>query len=43
LAEVRLLQNFEGVVQWGLGLNHQSCKRIFTLSSPTRLVIDVPH
>ena len=43
LAEVRLLQNFEAVVQWGLGLNHQSCKRIFTLSSPTRLVIDVPH
>jgi hypothetical protein len=43
LAEVRRLQDFEGVVQWGLGLNHQSCKRIFTLTNPTRLVVDVPH
>jgi hypothetical protein len=43
LAEARELQDFEGHVQWGLGLNHQSCKRIFQLSSPTRLIIDVPQ
>jgi hypothetical protein len=43
LAEARELQDFDGVVWWGLGLNHQSCKRIFTLSGPTRLVVDVPH
>lgn len=43
LAEARELEDFEGHVQWGLGLNHQSCKRIFQLSAPSRLVIDVPH
>jgi hypothetical protein len=43
LAEARELQDFEGHVQWGLGLNHQSCKRIFQLSSPTRLIVDVPQ
>jgi hypothetical protein len=32
-----------GCVSWGLRLQHQSCKRIFTLSKPTQLVIDVPH
>jgi hypothetical protein len=45
LVEARELEDFEGSVQWGLGLNHQSCKRIFELNSPTgsRLVIDVPQ
>jgi hypothetical protein len=42
LAEARLLGDFEGYVTWGLGLERQSCKRIFTLSGPSRLVIDVP-
>ena len=42
LAEARELEDFEGYVQWGLGLNRQSCKRIFELSSPARLVVDVP-
>ncbi|HEX3335828.1 MAG TPA: hypothetical protein VHS54_05155 [Jatrophihabitans sp.] len=43
LREARLLGDFEGYVTWGLGLAHQSCKRVFKLTSPTRLVIDVPH
>jgi hypothetical protein len=43
LAEAKSLEDFEGYVSWGLGLKHQSCKRIFTLSGPTRLVVDVPH
>jgi hypothetical protein len=43
LLEARRLGDFEGYVTWGLGLDHQSCKRVFTLTSPTRLVIDVPH
>ncbi|MGH8862941.1 MAG: AMIN-like domain-containing (lipo)protein [Jatrophihabitantaceae bacterium] len=43
LREARLLGDFESVTSWGLGLRHQSCKRVFVLSSPTRLVIDVPH
>ena len=43
LREARRLGDFEGYVTWGLGLAHQSCKRVFRLSSPTRLVIDVRH
>ena len=33
--------DFEGVVQWVLGLREQLPYRAFTLSAPTRLVIDV--
>jgi hypothetical protein len=43
LLEARRLGDFEGYVNWGLGLDHASCKRVFKLTSPTRLVIDVPH
>jgi len=43
LLEIRQLGDFEGYVSWGLGLAHQSCKRIFTLTNPSRLVIDVPN
>jgi hypothetical protein len=43
LAEVRDLGDDEGHVDFGLGLERQSCKRILTLTSPTRLVIDVPN
>jgi hypothetical protein len=43
LAEAFALGDFEGFVTWGLGLQQQSCKRIFTLSSPARLVLDVPN
>jgi hypothetical protein len=45
LKEAYELEDFEGYVQWGLGLQNQSCKRIMQLSGPnthTRLVIDVP-
>ncbi|HKC26591.1 MAG TPA: hypothetical protein VKB75_01145 [Jatrophihabitans sp.] len=43
LREARRLGDFEGYVSWGLGLAHQSCKRVSTLTNPTRLVLDVPH
>ncbi len=43
LAEARALGDFEGYVTWGLGLERQSCKRIFTLAAPARLVVDVPN
>jgi hypothetical protein len=43
LREARRIGDFEGYVTWGLGLAHASCKRVFKLTSPTRLVIDVPH
>jgi hypothetical protein len=41
LIEVRQLEDFEGQVQWGLGLAGTPCYRGFMLSNPTRLVIDV--
>lgn len=42
LREARRLGDFEAVTSWGIGLAHQSCKRVFALAGPTRLVIDVP-
>ena len=42
LLEARRIGEFEGYATWGLGLRHQSCKRVFTLTGPSRLVIDVP-
>jgi hypothetical protein len=41
LVEVRQVQDFEGVVQLGLGLNGPGCYRAVVLTAPTRLVIDV--
>lgn len=41
LAEVRRVQDFEGVVQFGLGVNGTGCYRASWLSGPDRLVIDV--
>jgi hypothetical protein len=47
LAEVRVLEDFEGQVSLGLGLNVSPCHRPFTLTSailvnPPRVVIDIP-
>ncbi len=41
LVELRQLEDFEGQVQWGMGLASSSCYRSFMLVNPTRLVIDV--
>jgi len=41
IAEVRSVQDFEGVVQLGLGVNGSGCYRAFWLTGPDRLVIDV--
>jgi hypothetical protein len=41
LAEVRRVQDYEGVVQLGLGVNGAGCYRVFWLTIPNRLVIDV--
>jgi hypothetical protein len=38
--EARLTQDFEGVVSWGIGLDHPVCMRTFTLAGPARLVVD---
>jgi hypothetical protein len=41
LVEFRRLEDFEGVVQLGLGISGASCYRAFVLNSPTRLVVDI--
>ena len=41
LLEARQVQDFEGTVQWGLGLSKSACYRTFFLENPTRLVIDI--
>jgi hypothetical protein len=41
IVEVRTVEDFEGQVGFALGLAKSPCYRAFTLSSPTRLVIDV--
>lgn len=40
IKEARLIQDFEGSVSWGLGLDHAACMRAFTLTTPSRLVVD---
>ncbi len=41
ILEARQVQDFEGVVQWGLGLSKPACYHAFWLTGPDRLVIDV--
>jgi hypothetical protein len=41
LVEVRRVQDFEGVVQLGLGVNGTGCYHAYLLTNPDRLVIDV--
>jgi hypothetical protein len=41
LAEVRKVQDFEGVVQIGLGVNGSGCYRAFWMTNPDRLEIDI--
>ncbi|MFI5270360.1 MAG: hypothetical protein ACHQ7M_23525 [Chloroflexota bacterium] len=41
LVETRVIEDFEGQVSLGLGLNQASCYRAVVLANPVRLVIDV--
>lgn len=41
IREVANIGNFEGYVSYGAGLRDQACIRVFQLSGPSRLVIDV--
>jgi len=40
IKEARLTQDFEGYVSWALGLDHAACMRTFTLTGPSRLIVD---
>jgi len=41
IKEARQLQDFEGTVAWGLGISNPTCMRVFTLTDPARLVVDL--
>jgi hypothetical protein len=41
MVEVRRVEDYEGVVQLGIGINGAACYRAFLLDAPTRLVIDI--
>jgi hypothetical protein len=41
LVEVRQVEDFEGVVQIAIGVSGVTCYRMFVLTNPARLVIDV--
>jgi hypothetical protein len=41
LKQARMVQNFEGTMQWGLGIQGSTCLKVSTLQSPPRLVVDV--
>ena len=41
IGEVANIGNFERVVSYGVGLHDQACIRVFQLTGPSRLVIDV--
>lgn len=43
LRQVKKAGDFEGVVSYGLGLSRKTGFRVFRLSAPTRVVIDVAH
>ena len=43
LTDLEQRGDFEGVQQWIVGLSRQACVRVFPLTSPTRLVIDLQN
>jgi hypothetical protein len=43
LVELRQVEDFEGTVQWALGLSKTACYREFFLTNPARLVIDIQN
>jgi hypothetical protein len=43
LRQVKVAGDFEGVVSFGLGLARKTGFRVFRLTGPTRIVVDVKH
>jgi hypothetical protein len=43
LRQVKVAGDFEGIVTFGLGLRHKTGFRVFRLTNPKRVVIDVAH
>ena len=42
IREVRVVEDFEAVNRWAVGLDHLVCPQILTLTNPVRLVVDFP-
>jgi hypothetical protein len=40
--EVKLIEDFERVMTWGIGLERLACAKVSQLASPIRLVLDLP-
>ena len=43
LRQLKTAGDFEGVVSYGLGLRRKTGFRVFRLTAPTRIVVDVAH
>ena len=43
LVELKAAGDFEGVGTWYVGMSAETCVRVFTLTAPDRLVIDLQH
>jgi hypothetical protein len=39
--ELRLIENFEGMHQWAIGLDRERAFRVTTLTDPPRIVVDI--
>lgn len=42
IRELRLVEDFERVLVWGIGLDHLVCPKVSELASPYRVVLDFP-
>jgi hypothetical protein len=40
--EVKLIDDFERVMTWGIGLERLACAKVSQLAGPVRLVVDLP-
>ena len=41
IRQAKQVENFEAAQQWGIGVQGNPCMHVFTLTSPSRLVIDI--
>ena len=42
IKEVKIVEDFERVLLWGIGLDHLACPKVSELSAPFRIVVDFP-
>lgn len=42
IKEVKIVEDFERVLRWGVGLEHLACPKVSELAGPFRVVLDFP-